>query len=164
MGKGLGRLIQYHLYVGGWGWGGGVGVGVGWVWGCGVGVGVGWVWGCGVGVGWGGGVGVGGGVGGWGVGGWGGWQTLVKWLGISSSFIRSSRQATLPWFPQGENSFQIRNSLKWNLTKDRSRGATLIQRPLASGHSIIDLLSSNLVVLMTWGPVHKRFSVTCGML
>ena len=27
--------------------------------------------------------------------------------------------------------------------------------------SIIDLLSSNLVVLMTWGPVHKRFSVTC---
>ena len=30
--------------------------------------------------------------------------------------------------------------------------------------SIIDLLSSNLVVLMTRGPVHKRFSVTCGML
>ena len=29
--------------------------------------------------------------------------------------------------------------------------------------SIIDLLSSNLVVLMTWGPVHKRFSVKCGM-
>ena len=39
--------------------------------------------------------------------------------------------ATLPRFPQGENSFQIRKSLKWNLTKDRSRGATLIQRPLA---------------------------------
>ena len=29
--------------------------------------------------------------------------------------------------------------------------------------SIIDLLSSNLVVLMTWGPVHRRFSVTRGM-
>ena len=29
--------------------------------------------------------------------------------------------------------------------------------------SIIDILSSNLVVLMTEGPVHKRFSVTCGM-
>ena len=37
----------------------------------------------------------------------------------------------MPQFPQGENSFQIRNSLKWNLTKDRSCWATLIQRPLA---------------------------------
>ena len=27
---------------------------------------------------------------------------------------------------------QIRNSLKWNLTKERSRGEALIQRPLAS--------------------------------
>ena len=59
-------------------------------------------------------------------------RPLVKWLGISSrGFNRSSRQATLPRFPQGENSFQIRNSLKWNLTKDRFRRATLIQRPLA---------------------------------
>ena len=30
--------------------------------------------------------------------------------------------------------------------------------------SIIDLLFSNWVVLMTRGPVHKRLSVTCGML
>ena len=138
MGKGMGRLVQYHLRTG---------------------------------------------------------RPLVKWLEISIAevFIRSSQQATLPRFPQGENSFQIRNSLKWSLTKDRSRGATLIQMPLAipteyilyDYHllyqwlimdmrdelkglykfflSIIDLLSSNLVVLMTWGPVHKRFSVTCGM-
>ena len=75
MGKGLGRLVQYHLCTG---------------------------------------------------------RPLVKWLEISSRvFIRSSQQATLPRFPHGENSFQIRNSLKWNLTKDRSRGAALIQRPLA---------------------------------
>ena len=33
-----------------------------------------------------------------------------------------SRQATLPRFPQGENFVQIRNSLKWNLDKERSRG------------------------------------------
>ena len=45
--------------------------------------------------------------------------------------MRSKWQATLPRFPQGENSFQIRNSLKWNLTKERSRGAALIQSPLA---------------------------------
>ena len=31
-----------------------------------------------------------------------------------------------------ENSFQIRNSLKWNLTKEHSRGAALNQRHLAS--------------------------------
>ena len=55
-------------------------------------------------------------------------RPLVKWP--EEVFIRS-QQATLPRFPQGENSFQIRNSLKWNLTKDRSRGATLMQRPLA---------------------------------
>ena len=38
----------------------------------------------------------------------------------------------IPRFTQGENSFQIRNSLKWNLTKERSDGEALIQRRLAS--------------------------------
>ena len=56
---------------------------------------------------------------------------LSGWKQVAEVFIRSSQQATLPRFPQGENPFQIRNSLKWNLTKDRSHGATLIQRPLA---------------------------------
>ena len=53
------------------------------------------------------------------------WQWARDWGAIQR------QQATLPRFPHGENSFQIRNSLKWNLTKDRSRGAALIQRPLA---------------------------------
>ena len=60
-----------------------------------------------------------------------GGHLLSGWENVAEVFIRSSRQATLSRFPQGENPFQIRNSLKWNLTKDRSRGATLIQRPLA---------------------------------
>ena len=61
---------------------------------------------------------------------WGALFSTIYVLGVAEVFMRSSQQATLPRFPQCENSFQIRNSLKWNLTKDRSRGATLIQRPL----------------------------------
>ena len=50
---------------------------------------------------------------------------------VADVFFRSSLQTTLPGSPHGENSLQIRNSLKWNFTKDRSREATLIVRPLA---------------------------------
>ena len=54
-------------------------------------------------------------------------KPLVKCLGIRRGvFNRISWQATRPWFPQGENSFQIRNSLK-----EHPRGEALIQRPLA---------------------------------
>ena len=44
----------------------------------------------------------------------GGHLIVMKWLeiNVAEAFIRSSQQATLPRFPQGENSFQIRNSLK----------------------------------------------------
>ena len=74
MGKGLGRIIQYHVRTG---------------------------------------------------------RPLVKWLEISSrGFHPEQPTGHTATVPQGENSFQIRNSLKLNLTKDRSRGATLIQRPL----------------------------------
>ena len=55
-----------------------------------------------------------------------------KWLEISSRVFHPEQPTGhTVRFPQGENSFQIRNSLKWHLTKDRSCGATLIQRPLA---------------------------------
>ena len=54
------------------------------------------------------------------------------WEEVAEVFIRSSWQATLPQFPQRKKSFQIRNSLKWNLTKKSCRGEALIQRHLAS--------------------------------
>ena len=73
MGKGLGRLVQYHLCTG---------------------------------------------------------RPLVKWLEISSRGFHPE-QPTGHTATVSPHSFQIRNSLKWNLTSDHFRGAALIQRPLA---------------------------------
>ena len=53
-------------------------------------------------------------------------RPLDKWLGISSRGFHPEQLTD-----HTTTVSSIRNSLKWNLTKDRSRGDTLIQRPLA---------------------------------